>query len=156
MIELETTRVVEAGPREVLEFCFDPISYQSIDPKITKIHADQRGLGRRLIEVDQRVGPIRLPRQVLQLTLDRWTSITFEQVEGPWVTRLLRYRAQFLVDGLEEGSIVTHRYAIGFRRPIGWLTGPLLRRRLSAALEEEMDRLVDHFDDTVVELDSHR
>lgn len=156
MIELESIRVIEAEPDEVLDLAFDPILYQAVDEKIIRVHADQRGLGRRLIELSQRVGPIRLPRQVLQVTRDQGASVTFEQVGGRRALQLLRYRAQLLVDPLEEGCLVTHRYTIGFRGPVGWLIDPLVHRHLRIALEAEMDRLVDHFDGTVIELDDRR
>ena len=150
------SRIVDASPRQVIRLCLDIEEYQRLDDKIAATYGRLPGPFGGELEVDQRIGAVRLPRQRLRITVKRWQSIDYEQT-GRWLARqLLRWSARIEVDELDEGCLVRHRYAVAVRLPGGGLVERLLEAPLARSLEDEMDRLVGRFNDTVIEIDPRR
>ncbi len=159
MIDLASSRIVDASPRQIIRLYLDTEEHEGLSDMLLAIHGQPPTLFGGDLEVDQQIGALRLPRQQLRVVVERWSSVRFEQTGHRLARRLLWWTKTLDVQEVEEvdeGSLVRLRYSIGVRVPGGRLVERLLRRPLRRSLEEEMYRLVCRFNDTVVEIDPGR
>jgi hypothetical protein len=54
--------------------------------------------------------------------------------------RLLTFTASFVCEPSDGAIVVTRTIEMTFPAPIRWLVEPILRRRLQAAVDDEIDR----------------
>lgn len=156
MIDRAASRIVDASPRQIILLYLDSEEHERLSDMLLAVHGQPPTPFGGDLEVTQRIGAIRLPRQRLRVAVERWNSIEFEQT-GHWLARqMLRWTKALEVDELDEGSLARLRYSIGVRVPGGRVIERLLEPPLARSLEEELDRLVCGFNDTVVEIDPRR
>jgi hypothetical protein len=54
--------------------------------------------------------------------------------------RMSTFRASFVCEPHDDATVVTRTIEMTFPAPIRWLVGPIIGRRLQAAVDDEMDR----------------
>lgn len=142
-LQVEATRVVPATCQEVLEFVLDLERYRQADTKIGRvvqpIELDEHDEGRTRYW-GRLPGTPPAPDTNL-VRLQRWSELTFTGAPRQPARLIVDFAGRFTCRDVDEGCEVTHAYELHFRRPFRWIYDPLLRARLPAALEAELDRL---------------
>lgn len=149
-IQVEATAVVDATPREVLEFVLDLRSYKEVDDKIVRVLGvkgpDANGVGSVSFLGSMPGLPLPPAPDSQTYLLDRWSSLQF--------TGKRRRPARLVFDfvGVVEcipnadgGTAVRHAYNLGFRGPFRRFE-PRIESELSVHLEEEMQKLKRRLD----------
>ncbi len=139
----EATRVVEATPREVLEFVLDLERYRQADTKIGKVTQpvvlDDDGVGTAAYWGRLRGTPPAPDRNIVRLT--EWTDLTFTGAPRQPARLVFSFTGRFACTEVDGGCEVTHGYEMSFRRPFRWIYEPLLRTWIQSELEDELDRV---------------
>jgi carbon monoxide dehydrogenase subunit G len=146
-VQVSSSVVVAASPREVLEFVLDLDRYREVDPKIRKVtkaatlDADGHGTC-RIVATMWHFPPT--PDTHL-VHLDAWRRLTFTGAPRVPARLIFSFTGTFDVEATADGTLLTHGYDVTFRQPIAALLGRRVQRWLADDLTEELDRLRDRF-----------
>lgn len=145
----EASTTVHATPAEVVAFVLDLRRYKEADHKIGRIGAVRRTGDRGTVTFTGRLRGLPGPGGTYPFRITGDRLVVGTPTSGPARWFIAEFEASFTCEPTGDGTRVTHREVIGFRRPWRWLAHPLLRRWLPADTAQEMQRfqvLVDHED----------
>ncbi|MFJ7214257.1 SRPBCC family protein [Amycolatopsis sp. NPDC098790] len=142
MVEVTVEEFVSCTPEAFLVLVMDPRRYAEVDRKLGRIdwvRAEGDVTEFRFRSALPGLGPG--PKVVSRMTLtpgervDVWIP---DRPENRLAKRLSTFEASFACVPLENGIRVTRRIAFGFAAPLRPLLEPLLRRKLPADVEAEI------------------
>lgn len=139
MISGEASTTVSVSPDEVLEFVLDLDRYREADHKIGHIGALHRDGDRGTVEFSGRLRGVPGPMGTYPFKLTETSLWIGSPIAGP-ARFLFDFEGSFDCHVTGRGTVVTHREAIAFKGPGGWLADPLLRGWLQDDVEAEMVR----------------
>lgn len=145
MVRAETTRTIRCTPDEFLELVMDIEAYAEVDDKIRPIYWSART--GNVLEFQFRPKlpglPIPAPKLVqrVELTPGRRVDVTNAPLPHNKIgNRISTFRASFVCEPSDGATVVTRTIEMTFPAPVRWLVEPILRRRLQAAVNDEIDR----------------
>ena len=139
MIVGEATATVAVAPREVVEFVLDLKRYREADRKIGRIGPMHRDGDKGTVQFSGRIKGLPGPSGVYPFTVTD-SRLQFGSPTRGVARWFLDFEGTFDMQETADGTVVTHREALEFKRPWRWLAEPLLRRWLEADTTEEMIR----------------
>ena len=141
MICGEGRAVINASPRECIEFVLDLDRYRQADTKIGKVKSVDRvsdtefhaTFGARFRGV-----PTPAVTQIIKVT--PWSAIDVVNAPG-WVDKLSRFEGSFRCEPVEGGTEVVHRECLEFAAPVRRLAEAFLGKWLAADTKAEIERM---------------
>ena len=141
MIEVQRRVVIARPVDEVLEFVMDIERYQQVDTKIKPVEQVTRTPTRTEFHFHPKLGGIRMPGPTtgssMQLTPGARIDVTLSH--NP-LRRLSGFHASFEITAVDDGTEVLRTLVFTFRPPLSWIVEPILRRRLPAEVEDELQQ----------------
>ncbi|MBX3284825.1 MAG: SRPBCC family protein [Actinobacteria bacterium] len=141
-IQSSRTVLLDCTPREALELVLDLDAYRTVDPKIRRVtqrpELDSAGWGTARI-----VGSIwHLPPapDAHLVHLERWHRLTICGAPGVPARLLFSFTGTFEAVEVDEGTRLTHAYAIRFRQPLRALCSSRIQGWLDRDLADELVR----------------
>lgn len=144
MIRAEAEAIVARTPREVLEWVLDLERYRRADLKITHVYEQvpPNASGRGRVRYRGRLRGVRTPPDTNEITLDRWSRLTFIGAPGIWTRRLVDFEGILECEPVDGGTRVVHRETFWFHpAPVERLARAYLGSWLQREIEREMARL---------------
>jgi hypothetical protein len=119
--------------------------YAEVDDKIRPVYWSHRSGNVLEFQFRPKLPGLPLPTpklvQQVELTPRRRVDITNAPLPRNKIgNRTSRFTASFVCERADGATAVTRTIEMTFRGPIRWLLEPVLKRRLQAAVEDEMDR----------------
>ncbi|MDS0139383.1 MULTISPECIES: SRPBCC family protein [unclassified Amycolatopsis] len=143
MVEVTVEEFVSCSPDAFLALVMDPRRYAEIDRKLGPIDWVRREgdvTEFRFRSALPGLGPG--PKVVSRMTLTPGQRVDVQLPDRPenrLARRFSTFEAHFECVPAEGGIRVRRRIAFGFAAPLRWLVEPVLRRRLRADVEQEVD-----------------
>ena len=138
---------VRADPQEVMELVLDLKQYMRVDSKILRVGAvegpDEAGQGRVRLWTRLKWTPPAPDVQTFEL--QRWSRLTFTGAPRQPSRLIGGFTGIVECEPTPAGTLVTHSYEMRFRGPFRLLERPH-RNWLQQDLEEELERMADHFE----------
>lgn len=145
MVTAQTTRTVRCTPETFLDLVMDIERYAEVDDKIRPVYWSRRT--GNVLEFQFRPKlpglPFPAPKLVQRVELTPGKRIDITNASLPHnkiANRISRFNASFVCNPVDGATAVTRTIEMTFRGPMRWLLEPILKPRLQAAVEDEMDR----------------
>ncbi|WP_370963351.1 SRPBCC family protein [Amycolatopsis sp. cg9] len=142
MVDVTVEETLSCTPEAFLDLVMDPRRYAEVDRKLGPIDWVRREGGVtefRFRSALPGLGPG--PKIVSRMTLtpgERVDVCLPDRPENRLARRVSTFEASFACVPVAGGTRVTRRIAFGFAAPLRWLAEPLLRRKLRADVEAEV------------------
>ena len=145
MVTAQTTRTIRCTPEVFLDLVMDIERYAEVDDKIRPVYWSRR-IG-NVLEFQFRPKlpglPVPTPKFVQRVVLTPGKRVDITNAPLPRNkigNRMSRFNASFVCNPADGMTTVTRTIEMTFPAPMRWLLEPVLKRRLQAAVEDEMDR----------------
>ena len=145
MVTAHTTRTIRCTPEAFLDMVMDIERYAEVDDKIRPVYWSRRTGNVLEFQFRPKLPGLPLPTpklvQRVELTPGNRIDITNAPLPRNKIgNRTSRFNASFVCNYVDGATAVTRTVEMTFRGPLRWLLEPVLKRRLQAAVEDEMDR----------------
>jgi hypothetical protein len=145
MVTVQTTRTIRCTPEAFLDLVMDIEQYAEVDDKIRPVYWSHRSGNVLEFQFRPKLPGMPLPTpklvQRVELTPRKRVDITNAPLPRNKIgNRTSRFKASFVCDPVDGATAVTRTIEMTFPAPMRWLLEPVLKRRLQAAVEDEMDR----------------
>jgi hypothetical protein len=145
MVTAQTTRTIRCSPEAFLDLVMDIERYAEVDYKIRPVYWSRRTGNILEFQFRPKLPGLPLPTpklvQRLELTPRKRVDITNAPLPRNKIgNRMSRFKASFVCNPADGATAVTRTIEMTFRGPTRWLLEAVLKRRLQAAVEDEMDR----------------
>jgi hypothetical protein len=145
MVTARTIRTIECTPDEFLDLVMDIERYADVDDKIRPIYWSRRT--GNVLEFQFRPKlpglPIPAPKLIQRVELTPGRRVDVTNAPFPYnkiANRMSAFTASFVCEPSDGATVITRTIEMTFPAPIRWLVEPILRRRLQAAVDDEIDR----------------
>jgi hypothetical protein len=145
MVTARRTQTIECTPDEFLDLVMDIEQYADVDDKLRPIYWSRRT--GNVVEFQFRPKlsglPIPAPKLVQRVELTPGRRIDVTNAPFPYNkigNRMSTFTASFVCEPRDGATVVTRTIEMTFPAPIRWLVEPILRRRLQASVDVEIDR----------------
>ena len=145
MAYAQATRTIRSSPKAFLDLVMAIEQYAEVDDKIRPVYWSRRT--GNVLEFQFRPKlpglPVPAPKLVQRVELTPGERIDITNAPLPRNkigNRLSRFRASFVCRPVDGGITVTRTIEMTFSAPMRWLVEPLLKGRLQASVDDEMDR----------------
>jgi hypothetical protein len=155
MVIAQTTRHIQCSPEAFLDLVMDIDRYAEVDDKIRPVYWSRRAGNVLEFQFRPKLPGLPLPTpklvQRVELTPGKRVDITNASLPRNKIgNRISSFNASFVCHPVDGATAVTRTIEMTFRAPMGWLLEPILKRRLQAAVEDEMDRATARLEHAVV------
>ncbi|MGW0247686.1 SRPBCC family protein [Nocardia goodfellowii] len=141
MLTVEVTETIACTPDELLEFVMDVESYAKVDRKIRPLGWVRREENFTEFAFRPSLAGLPGPPSVSQMRLTPGERVDV-QLAPPPANRLSRlasdFTASFVCTPVAGGTRLVRTLNFDFKPPLRWLVEPLLRRRITAEVREEV------------------
>ncbi|TPQ16453.1 SRPBCC family protein [Streptomyces sporangiiformans] len=141
MLTVEVTETFPCTPDELLDFVMDVERYALVDRKLRPVLWTRRDGNLLEFAFRPRLAGLPAPRTVARARLTPGHRIDIALAPPP-ANRLTRlasdFDARFVCTPVENGTRLVRTLNFRFRPPLRWLAEPLLRRPLTADVQEEV------------------
>jgi hypothetical protein len=141
MLTVEVSETIACTPEELLEFVMDTERYAEVDRKIRPLRWVRREGNLTEFCCRARIAGLRTPLSVTQLRLTPGERIDIGLAPAP-ANRLVRllsgFEASFVCTPEEGGTRLVRTLGFRFRPGLHLIAEPLLRKRLTAEVQEEV------------------
>jgi hypothetical protein len=145
MVRAQTTRTIQCTPDEFLALVMDIERYAEVDDKIRPIYWSRRT--GNVLEFRFRPKlpglPIPSPKLVQRVELTPGKRVDIANAPLPdnkIGNRMSSFTASFVCEAIDGATVVTRTIDLTLPAPMRWFVEPILRRRLQAAVDDEIDR----------------
>jgi hypothetical protein len=145
MARAQTTRTIQCTPDEFLALVMDIERYAEVDDKIRPIYWSRRTGD--ILEFRFRPKlpglPVPAPKLVqrVELTPGKRVDVTNAPLPHNNIgNRVSSFTASFACEEVDGATVVTRTIEMTFPAPMRWFVEPILKRRLQAAVDDEIDR----------------
>lgn len=145
MVTARTVRTIECTPDEFFDLVMDIEQYADVDDKIRPIYWSRRT--GNVLEFQFRPKlpglPIPAPKLVQRVELTPGSRVDVTNAPFPYNkigNRMSTFTASFVCEPSDGATVVTRTIEMTFAPLIRWLLEPIVRRRLQAAFDDEIDR----------------
>jgi hypothetical protein len=145
MVKAQTTRSIRCTPEAFLDLVMDIEQYAEVDDKIRPVYWYHRTGNVLEFQFRPKLPGLPLPApklvQRVELTPGKRVDITNAPLPRNKIgNRASRFNASCVCNPVDGATAVTRTIEMTLRGPMRWLLEPILKRRLQAAVEDEMDR----------------
>jgi hypothetical protein len=141
MLKVDATEIFPCTPDELLDFVMDVERYALVDRKLRPVLWTRRDGNLLEFAFRPRLAGLPAPRTVARMRLTPGHRIDIELAPPP-ANRLTRlasdFDASFVCTPVEDGTRLVRTLNFRFLPPLRWLAEPLLRRPLTADVQEEV------------------
>ena len=149
MLTVQATEVIASRPEELLGFVMDVERYAEVDRKIRPVRWVRRADGFTEFGFRPRLAGLPGAVSVAQMRLTPGERVDIRLAPAP-ANRLTRlasdFDASFVCVPVDGGTRLVRTLSFHFRPALRWLAEPVLRRRLTAEVEEEVRLLKAHLE----------
>lgn len=145
MVSARTTRTIRCTPDEFLALVMDIERYAEVDDKIRPIYWSRRT--GNVLEFRFRPKlpglPIPVPKLVQRIALTPGKRVDITNAPLPHNrlgNRMSSFTASFVCEAVDGATVVTRTIDMTFPAPMRWFVEPILKPRLQAAVDDEIDR----------------
>ncbi|MFC4376038.1 SRPBCC family protein [Nocardia halotolerans] len=150
-MDVVVEQLMKCSPDEYLDFVMDVERYAEVDDKITSIDWVRRE--GNIVRFKFRPAlpglPRPMPKMVLQLTLVPGERIDLMLAPRPmnkFANLVMKYSGSFVCAPVDGRTLVTSSTALDVIPVLGWVLEPILRRKLPANFQAEIEHARDYLE----------
>jgi Polyketide cyclase / dehydrase and lipid transport len=149
MLTVEVTETIACPPDELLGFVMDPERYAEVDRKMRPVLWVRREATVTEFKFRPRLAGLPGPPTISRMVLTPGERVDVELAPPP-ANRFARmasdFTASFVGTPVEGGTELVRTLNFDFRPVLGWLLERLLRRRMTAAVRDEVRLAKQHLE----------